>query len=358
MSEARIKPKKLLIKDLGRLVATLVVIGAVTICIDFLIRLGRKTSDPKFSELHVAYIPAKAPAPQTVTERTWRETIVEKEFEVDTTITSGPQRIQIDSSGNIYVLDWRDRSIKMLSPNGAYLKSFGAPAADGSGRLVNPTEFAVSRSGSVWVCDPKQKRIAVFGVDGKVVNNVVPRSAVDRIALVGDRVVTSGGRNALFEIYGYSGEQEAAFGELIESQAKALIALDGYVATDSDGEGFFFGGRYMGILTRYDLQGNQSFSVQTIDRVVLPKLQVMDNSVTVSPATAVVIQALSVTGDQIFVLGKPNAEAPSIDIYDRRNGQYQFSIKPPVPCQYVTVSTDRFYTISDNKVQIWRWSYT
>jgi hypothetical protein len=358
MLEARIKTKELMMKDIKRLVFTLVVIGVVTICIDYLIKLERKSSDPKFTELQVAYIPTKAPAPQTATERIWKEVFVEKELELDATIISKPQRLQVDSSGNLYVLDWRDRSIKMFSPSGAFMKSFGASAAGEPSRLNNPTEFGVSRSGSVWVCDPKQKRIIEFGVNGEVVNSIVPQSAVDRVALVKDVVVTSGGRDALFEIYSHSGKQEAAFGVLIESQAKALIALDGYVTPDSDGEGFFFGGPYLGLLTRYDLQGKQTFSVHTIDQVALPRLQVMGNSVSLSPTTPTVIRALSVAGDQIYVLSKSNADAHPIDVYDRRNGQYQFSVKFPQPCRYATVSTTKIYTISNDRVQIWRWHRT
>jgi hypothetical protein len=356
--EARIMLSKLLIKDLRRLVVALLVLGASTMCIDYMVKLWRKSSEAKYRELQVNYISSEMPAPQLATGRAWRDAIIEKVFELDPTLTSGAQRTQVDSAGNIYVLGYKRRSINMFSPSGDYLKSFGNTGVDGPDRLDNPTEFVVSRSDSVWVCDPKQKKIVVFGGDGSVINKIIPITAIDRIALAEDRVVTSGGHRGLFELYKYSGEQDIVFGNLIEDQTKSLIALDGCIATDIGGDGFFFGGRYLGVLIRYDLKGKRTFSVQTIDHVVPPKLRMVNNSVSVGDDTPVAIRAISVIDDYLYVLSKYDADSSLIDIYGRRDGRYQFSIKLPVKCHYVTISKDKFYTVGDERVKVWRWRLT
>jgi hypothetical protein len=352
---------KLLIKDLRRLVVALLVLGTFTICIDITVKRWRKSAEANYRELQVNYIPTETPALQQATERTFRETIIEEAFELNPILTQEAQRTQIDSAGNIYVLNGRGHSINMFSPNGSYMKSFGntdVDEVDRPYRLLNPTDFVVSRSGSVWVCDPKGKRIVVFGADGNVINKIAPISAISRIALAEDRVVTSGGyRKGLFELYKYSGENDVVFGDLIKDQTKSFIALDGCIATDIDGEGFFFGSRYLGALVRYDLKGKRTFSVQTIDHVVPLKLRTLNNSVSINPDSPVVIRAISVIDDYLYVLSKKDALASLIDIYDRRNGRYQFSIKLPVKCHYVTVSKDRFYTVGDEKVKVWQWRF-
>jgi len=134
-------------------------------------------------------------------------------------VFSFPQRIAVDSDGNVYVTDLGNRRVQKFDNNGVYVTSWGRggsgdgqfswPAGitvyenlvfvvdsklgtvqkfdssgnfitkwgsvgSGNGQFVNPNGIAVSKSGFVYVVDTENRRIQKFTLDGNYVSEFYP----------------------------------------------------------------------------------------------------------------------------------------------------------------------------------------
>ena len=125
-----------------------------------------------------------------------------------------PFHLSVGSDGRIITCDWEDKNIKVLSPDGKdLLLSFSAPGCDsdpwcavyhqdkffvsyfyahcvkvfnntgvylydigskgsGDGQLNGPVGLAIDKSNRLIVCDPGNKRLQLFTLDGKFVTKV------------------------------------------------------------------------------------------------------------------------------------------------------------------------------------------
>jgi len=88
---------------------------------------------------------------------------------------SGPTRLTVDSSGNVYVTDTGNSTIRKISPAGAVLTIAGqggvCGALDGSGttaQFCNPKGIALDPSGNLWVADTKNNTIRKIDQAGHV----------------------------------------------------------------------------------------------------------------------------------------------------------------------------------------------
>lgn len=70
--------------------------------------------------------------------------------------------IAIDTSGNLYVLDWGNGSVRKIVPNGT------VTTLAGSGQFTNAQDVAVDTSGNVYVADSQNNRIREIAVNGTV----------------------------------------------------------------------------------------------------------------------------------------------------------------------------------------------
>jgi hypothetical protein len=344
---------KSLYRDLVILIVVGVIIGALSFAIGYIFN-----PPEAFVEVHPTFLKDASPKPQPVGVRTWREYQFDKLLVIDSTAVAQPMVMQLDRAGNIYILDWSDFRIKMFSPNGALVKTFG----EGKGSFTNPTDFAVGSTGEVWVCDPPQRKITGFNADGGVMRTISPQRAVDRITLADNRLIAmaSPGGTTLFEIYSPSGERLKTFGELIENQPEYGIALDGNVIVDEERQRFFYGSLYAGMLAAYDIQGQQRFIAQTIDGISLPVVQIMSRGIKVQSNSPLAILGIRVLGDQLYVLSGStvstdgNAKAQIMDVYDKRDGTYLFSFRLPLACSDILIQSDRLYTLGKDEVTGWQ----
>ncbi len=303
----------------------------------------------------------RAPGVQPAAGRVWREHAFEKLLALSPTAVSKPAIMRVDDAGNIYVLDWAELRIKMFGPDGNLVKAFGEGKGTGAGAFANPTSFSVGANGELWVCDPVQRRITRFDSGGKA-RTFVPQSAVDRIAAVGDVLITMAPprRDAFFEVYDSSGGQLKSFGEMIEDQSEKGIVLDGNVVGAGDNREFIYGGRYLGALARYGAGGERRFVVRTIDGVPPPKILSTGASQQIRPNSPLAVLSISIKGDDLYVLsgvradGAAGAGGEVLDVYDKRDGNYQFSLKLPAACREAVVRADYIYTLGEHGVTVWR----
>lgn len=69
---------------------------------------------------------------------------------------------------NIYVLDYSPfvRVLKLDEGTGEILTAYGKQRGSGPGDTGNPTDFAVTKNGDVWIADPTNSRLSVFNPEG------------------------------------------------------------------------------------------------------------------------------------------------------------------------------------------------
>jgi len=303
-----------------------------------------------------------APKTQHTKNRILKEYTFQRMVIIDSTRIAKPIIMRADITDNIYILDWADLRIKLFSPTGSLLNIFGEVKGSPLSRLLNPTGFSVGLNGELWVCDPPQRRIIQITPKGTVAQTLIPKSAVDRITVVGDTLITMAppGAKFLFELYSLSGRFLKSFGEFIEDQPEYGIVLDGELVGDNQAQQFIYGGRYTGILAGYSLDGEQRFIARTIKTASLPKVLIIDGRKKVEPSSTIAILSMNIVDDRLYVLSGSSMRAVEkgqgqiVDVYNKFNGTYLFSFQLPVACRQAIIRSDRVYTLTESEVTVWR----
>jgi hypothetical protein len=336
-------------------------VAATFLSLSYLIGSVSKGSQPA-AEVQPAFLGGvNAPGIQPARERVWREHAFEEVTALSPAALTKPSLLRVDEAGQIYVLDWADLRIKMFSPDGNLLKTFGKGRGAGEGAFVNPTSFSVGAGGEVWVSDPLQRRITRLDADGKA-RTAVPQSPVDRIAVAGDVLITMAppSGNAFIEVYDLSGERLKSFGEMIEDQYENGLVLDGSIVADGGSREFIYGGRYTGVIARFSADGERRFVVRTIDGTPPPKIVSVGESQKLKLNGPQAVMSMSIVGDELYVLSGTRADGTDgtgrqvMDVYDKRDGKYRFSLKLPTACKEAVVRAGRVYTLGDRGVTVWR----
>src|SRR3989338_5586094 len=78
---------------------------------------------------------------------------------------SAPTGIDIDSSGNIYVVEFSNNRVQKFTSSGTFLTKWGS-FGSGDGQFNSPLGMAVDSSGNVFVADNVNKRIQKFNSSG------------------------------------------------------------------------------------------------------------------------------------------------------------------------------------------------
>jgi hypothetical protein len=351
---------KLLRKDLLLILA----VAAVFLSLSYAIGLVTDRS-PEMAELPTAFLSGeRAPKPQPTKVRVWRKPTFEKTAVLNSTSLKAPEKMGVNNSGNIFVLDWSDLRVKEFSPDGKLLRALGEEMGK-PGAFVNPTGFAMDSGGNLWVCDLKQQRIGVLNSDGSK-RTIKPQNTIYRIAAIGDRMMTmvAPAESRLFETYDLSGQQLNSFGELLEDQYNKGIILDGDIVADTENHGIIYGGTYLGIIGAYDTEGKQRFLVHTIDTVPQPTvLYVNDAEIKkqkVKPDTSRPILSLSVLDKELYVLSGVHSDGTAgpggrvMDVYNKQDGQYLYSWELPAAGQEAIVVSNYIYIRSNKEVTVWR----
>ena len=82
-----------------------------------------------------------------------------------------PHGIEIDASGNLWIADTMNQRIAKFNSKGEYQSQFGEEG-EGNGQLVYPFDLAIDSSGNFWVADTYNNRIQKFNSKGEYVAQV------------------------------------------------------------------------------------------------------------------------------------------------------------------------------------------
>jgi DNA-binding beta-propeller fold protein YncE len=100
-----------------------------------------------------------------------------------------PVRVQLNSKGDIYVLDGKQRKILHLTPEGAFVAYLDPQGMSGSGNLAI-TSFKIDAADNLYLVDISQGRVLVLDPAGKLVRQIdFPKV----YGFVSDLAVTPGG---------------------------------------------------------------------------------------------------------------------------------------------------------------------
>ncbi len=349
-----------MIKILGKDLLLILAVAAVFLSLSYAIGF---VSDrpPEAVELQTAFLSGARPQPQPNKVRVWRKPAFEKTAVLNSRSLKDPAKMLAENSVNILVLDWSDLRVKEFSPDGKLLRAFGEEAADRPGAFANPTGFTLDSGGNLWVCDMKQRRIGVLNADGTK-KTIRPQNTPYRIATIGDVMITmvTPIHSKLFESYDLSGQQLKSFGELLEDQSNEGLVLDGDIVADAENHGIIYAGRYLGIIGAYDVEGKQRFLVQTIDNVPPPTvLNIEGGARKVKPTTTLPVLSLSLLNNELYILSGVHADGTAgpggkvMDVYDKQNGHYLYSWELPANGQEAIVAPNYVYIRSDKEVTVW-----
>jgi len=211
------------------------------------------------------------------------------------------------------------------------------------------------------VSDFKQERVGIFNTDGTI-RSFKPANTIYRLAAIGDVMFTmvTLDHSRLFDTYDLSGRQLKSFGELLEDQANESLVLEGDIVADAENHGVIYGGRYLGIIGAYDVEGKQRYLVQTIDNVPQPSiLHIEGRRRKVKPNMALPVLSLSLLDNELYVLsgvGTADKRGKVMDIYNKQDGRYLYSWDLPADGQEAIVTANHVYIRSDKEVTVWRTS--
>jgi len=93
-----------------------------------------------------------------------------------------PIDIDSDSSGNIYVLDYRDCSIKKYDAQGKHIKNIGR-RGQGPGEFQMPLFLQISQHNKIYTGDILSRRIEMFSVNGDYLKTLKMEEPVEHISI-------------------------------------------------------------------------------------------------------------------------------------------------------------------------------
>jgi hypothetical protein len=122
-------------------------------------------------------------------------------------------RIDLDGAGNIYVLDYKDRLIRIFKNDGSFLRNISVPAGQGPKEATNLSGIAVTPKGTLYVNDAR--KVIVYGADGSFVRSFLVDFMISSIGCAGTEDLVAIGPHAgkILHVFDESGKLVGSFGE-------------------------------------------------------------------------------------------------------------------------------------------------
>jgi len=86
-----------------------------------------------------------------------------------------PWGIALDGRGDVFVADWRNDRIQKFDPTGRFLQQWprpGSGSGNGAGHLNRPSGLAVDSEGLIYVCDWANERVQVLSPRGETLASI------------------------------------------------------------------------------------------------------------------------------------------------------------------------------------------
>ena len=76
-----------------------------------------------------------------------------------------------DDAGSVYILDSGNKRIQVFGPDGRYVRTIGRKG-QGPGEFSDPNSIDIDREGHLYVLDDRQKRMQVFSTSGEMLKSI------------------------------------------------------------------------------------------------------------------------------------------------------------------------------------------
>lgn len=225
---------------------------------------------------------------------------------------------------------------------------------------MNPPDFGVDDKGRVWIADPPNGRVSVYGTQGDFYQDISLEHRPFRIGVSDNGSAfhlmwLSPTEEALFARYDEDGTRLQEMGPVIDNQVKRGMALDGWIAL-APNRSLYYTTTRAGRLMWFDAGGNKTLDVETIDLAPIPEVIVDERGGRrVDPSASILSMGLQVVGSSVYVFSivpDDKKAKRAFDVYDRL-GQYKHSISLPDETSNARFASDRIYTITDTSLSAW-----
>jgi sugar lactone lactonase YvrE len=98
-------------------------------------------------------------------------TIGDVDTDDDNLAFNSPIDMAVDDAGSVYILDSGNKRIQVFGPDGRYVRTIGRKG-QGPGEFSDPNSIDIDREGHLYVLDDRQKRIQVFSTDGEMLKSI------------------------------------------------------------------------------------------------------------------------------------------------------------------------------------------
>lgn len=278
----------------------------------------------------------------------------------------------------LYLPKYNDTFGKALAVN---KKTLTPERVIGRGEGQGPGEVQVAGTGvargRVVFYSPRQRKIAVYDTSGTWVTDIRPGIYLDNVAPLANRfvvmntvsVVEQEGRPPLFLVvdgkeqvvdrFGPSGRPEVA-------RSDNPIAYTGKIAAGPDGAYLYFGGYSEALLKKYEIGGEQVFSVKTIDNLpsevnyLTPQSNEEVRMWGYAEHGLFSVKTLAVFGRYLLVGPINDIEGNTltyIDVYRAEDGAYVRSYRMPNFVEALAVDESGIYTEEESEGEMYLKAY-
>lgn len=154
---------------------------------------GEKIEIKKENGVTAVYNPKKPAPPRGVPSiLSLKEELVLGKTGNEETMLLNPRAVEVDQTGNIYVIDGKAVQIKVYDSQGNFVRAIGR-RGQGPGEFQSLRSFCLTPQQSLAVCDSLSRQVVIFGLDGQFIKALPDktRSFMDvRVNAKGDIIAT------------------------------------------------------------------------------------------------------------------------------------------------------------------------
>lgn len=254
-----------------------------------------------------------------------------------------PVHMTADDKGGIAVYDYGVDNLLLIDTSEQSIKQIGEGLGGGPKQFSNPTGLSYdSYNGHFWLTDPQQARISIWSTEGGLIKSISFQNA----SSVPVRALPVTGTTYVWQPINYQEDGfelaisdhkvvvEKQLGRIRTQPKHASLLMEGSLAADSSN--IFFAGYKSGFIKSFSRATGTVQNIEPIEATPEPDvitreldIERMKNvrGTRLNEASVYATLDMEVHQGKLFVLfsGSKTGMAKTIDVYNTRNGRYEFS---------------------------------